>query len=151
MIGKAALNYVCGVPKSATGGHGKFCLDKGGRDKDKATKIMTMEIDAHCKDDYSLQYDVPLNRFMANWDIKQFLTDYVGVTSWDDLMEDDKKKCFKHYPKKSLPDWDEIILESFLSQWTWGTFGKHLLVKFLRLVSTTGHEILFGIFYARTY
>ena len=126
--GKTALNYVCGLPKGSTGGLGKFSLNKDGGDKDKALKIMTTEIDAHFKDGFSLQYDVPLNRFMADWDIKQFLTDYVGVTSWDDLWEDDKKKCFKHYPKKSLPDWDEIIQESFLNA---NGHGEALLYTYL--------------------
>ena len=107
------MNYVCGLPKGSSGGLGKFCLNKDGGDKDKAAKIMTMEIDAHFNGGYFLQYDVPLNRFMVDWDIKQFLTEYVGVTSWDDLSKYDKKKCFKDYPKKSLPDWDEIIQESF--------------------------------------
>ncbi len=65
------------------------------------------------KDGYSLQYDVPLKRFMVNWDIKEFLTNFVGVTSWDDLSEDDKRKCFRDYPKKSLPNWDEIVQESW--------------------------------------
>jgi len=50
---------------------------------------------------------------MVDWDIKQFLTNFVGVTSWDDLCEDDKRKCFRDYPKKSLPDWDEIVQESW--------------------------------------
>ena len=65
------------------------------------------------KDGYSLQYDVPLNKFMVDWDIQKFVKTYVGVTSWDDLSEDDKKKCFRDYPRKSLPDWDGIAQESF--------------------------------------
>ena len=74
---------------------------------------MTMEINDHFKDGYYLQYDVPLNRFMVDWDIKEFLTKFVGATSWDDLSEDDKRKCYRDYPKKSLPDWDEIVQESW--------------------------------------
>ena len=66
---------------------------------------MTTEIDDHFKDGYSLQNDVPLNRFMVDWNIKEFLTKFVGITSWDDLSEDDKKKCYRDYPKKSLNDW----------------------------------------------
>ena len=99
ITGKAALNYVCGLPRGSTGGIEKFCLNKGGRDAYKAAKIMTMEIDAHFKDGYSLQYDVPLNRFMVDWDIKQFLTDYVGIPSWDDLSEDDKKNVSSTIPR----------------------------------------------------
>ena len=64
---------------------------------------MTNEIDAHLKDVYSLQYDVPLNKFM-DWDIQIFVKTYVGVTSWDDLLEDDKNNCFRDCPRKSLLD-----------------------------------------------
>ena len=113
VTGKAALNYTVSLPTGATGGLGKFCLNKGKGDADKAAKIMTMEINDHFKDGYSLQYDVPLNRFMVDWDIKEFLTKFVGATSWDDLSEDDKRKCYRDYPKKSLPDWDEIVQESW--------------------------------------
>jgi hypothetical protein len=50
---------------------------------------------------------------MVNWDIKEFFTKFVGITSWDDLSEDDKRKCYRDYPKKYLPDWDEIVWESW--------------------------------------
>ena len=110
---KAALNYAVSLPLGATGGLGKFCLNKGKGDAAKAAKIMTQEIVEHFQDGYSLQYYVPLNRFMVDYDIKEFLTKFVGVNSWDDLSEDDKKKCFRDYPKKSLPDWDEIAREAW--------------------------------------
>ena len=42
---------------------------------------MTTEIDDYFKDGYSLQYDVHLDRFIVNWDIKEALTNFVGVTS----------------------------------------------------------------------
>ena len=74
---------------------------------------MTNEIDAHFKDGYELQYDVPLNKFMVDWDIKTFLKNYINATSWEDLSEDDKKQCFRDYPRKSLPDWDGIVQETF--------------------------------------
>ncbi len=111
--GKAALNYSLSLCQDATAGLRTFCLNKAGKDAEKYAKIMTTEIDAHFKDGYSLQYDVPLNRFMVNWYINQFLTNFVGVTSWDYLSEDDNRKCFRDYPKKSLPDWDEIVQESW--------------------------------------
>ena len=113
ITGKAALNYVRNLPSGSTGGLGKFCLNKGGGDADKAATIMTDEIDAHFKDGYELLYDVPLNKFMVDWDIKRFLQNYLRATSWEDLSEDDKKKCFRDYPRKSLPDWGGIAQESF--------------------------------------
>ena len=74
---------------------------------------MTKEVHNHFKDWYSLQYDVPLNKFMVDWDIKEFLTTFIGANSWDDMAEDDKRKCYKDYPKRGLPYWDEIEQESY--------------------------------------
>jgi hypothetical protein len=74
---------------------------------------MTEEIHDHFKDGFSFQFDTPLNKFMVDFDIKQFLTDRVGVTSWEDLDEDTKQFCFKDYPRKSLPDWDGIVQEGW--------------------------------------
>ena len=41
---------------------------------------------------------------MVDWDIKEFLKTHIGVNSWDDLAEEDKRKCYRDYLKKSLPD-----------------------------------------------
>ena len=107
------MNNCLNLCTGAGAGLGAFCLKKAKGDADLAAKIMTTELDDHFKDDYSLQYDVPLIKFMVDWDIKEFLTKYVGITSWDNVSEDDKRKCFKDYPKKSLPVWDEMVLETF--------------------------------------
>lgn len=70
ITGKMALNDALSLPTGVTAGLGRFCLNKAEGDAVKAAKIMTTEIDDHFKDGYSLQYDVPLNRFMVDWDIK---------------------------------------------------------------------------------
>ena len=101
---------------------GGYCLKKGTTkqgtsqevvSEDKAADVMTKELDDHFKDGYTLNYDVPLNKFMVDWDIKEFLRTHAGINSWDDLAEEDKRKCYRDYPKKSLPDWDEIEQETF--------------------------------------
>ena len=74
---------------------------------------MTEELDDHFKGGYTLNQDVPLNKFMVDWGIKEFVKTYVGVNSWDDLAEEDKRKCYRDYPKKNLPDQDEIAQESY--------------------------------------
>ena len=88
-------------------------LNGASGDVDKAAKMITDDMNDYYGGGYILQHDVPLNRYMVDYDIKQFLTTYTGVTSWDDLIEDHKKKCFKDYPKKSLPDWDTIEREGY--------------------------------------
>ena len=120
--GKLVLEYCLDLPQGKDGGLGRYCLNKGTTNKgtakeavsmEKAADIMTKELHDHFKDGYTLQYDVPLNKFMVDFDIREFLMNYVGARSWDDLSEEDKRKCYRDYPKKSLPDWDEIEQESY--------------------------------------
>ena len=122
ITGKLVLKYTIGRPQGRTGGLGKFCLDKGtihkGTAKEEVSEertadVMTEELHEHYRDGYTLQYDVPLNKFMVDYDIKEFITNYVGGNSWDDLSEEDKRKCYRDYPKKSLPDWDAIEQERY--------------------------------------
>ena len=122
VIGRLVLDYCQDLRQGQKGGLGNYCLKKGttkkGTSKEevsesKAAEVMTEEIHDHFKDGYTVNYDVPLNKFMVDWDIKEFLSTYIGVNSWDDLSEGDKRKCYRDYPKKSLPDWDEITQESY--------------------------------------
>ena len=113
MWGEMALNYARGLSTGDSRGLGKYCLAKGGGDPAKAAKVMAKEIDDYWKHGPSVQYDVHLNKTMVDWDIKQFLTRHVGITSWDDLDENSKTACYRDYPKKSLPDWDDIFEESW--------------------------------------
>ena len=120
--GRLVLDYCLDLPQGRKGGLGGYCLNKGTTKKGtpqevvseaKAADVMTEELDEHFRDGYTLNYDVPLNKFMVDWDIKEFVKTYIGVNSWDDLVEEDKRKCYRDYPKKSLPDWDEIAQESY--------------------------------------
>lgn len=113
VTGKMALSYALSLPAGEKGGLGLFCLNKGNGDHEKAADRMTAELDAHWSHAYSLQYDVPLNKFLVDWDIKEFLSQRVGITSWDDLDDTSKRACFKDYPRRSLPNWDEIRQETW--------------------------------------
>ena len=119
ITGMLVLKYCMG---RKTAGLANFCLKKGttfkGTSKEvvsqeKTADIMTQELHDHYKDGYTLQFDVPLNKFMVDYDIKAFLTTYIGSNSWDDLSQEDKRKCYRDYPKKSLPDWDAIEQETY--------------------------------------
>ena len=111
--GMNALKFICDLPTGDTGGIGRWALNRANGDVEKAAKLITDDMDDYYGGGHSFQYDVPLNRYMVDYDIKKFLVDYLGTSSWDDLGEEDKKKCFKDYPKKSLPDWDTIERESY--------------------------------------
>ena len=116
------MNHCQSLPQGQKGGLGRYCLNKGTTNKgtakevvseSKAIDVITEELINHFKDGYTLNYDVPLNKFMVDWDIKEFVKIYIGVNSWDDLAENDKTKCYRDYPKQSLPDWNEIAQESY--------------------------------------
>ena len=116
------MEHCQNLPTGQKGGLGKYCLNKGTTNKgtakevvseSKAVEVITQELIDHFKDGYIFNYDVPLNKFMVDWDIKEFVKIYLGVNSWDDLAEDDKGKCYRDYPKQSLPDWNEIAQESY--------------------------------------
>ena len=102
------IKYASNLRTEKIGGLGKFLLDKGAGNPDKAATAVTEELDGYYKGGYSLQYDTPPNKYMVDWDIKKILINHVGITSWDELDESTKKMCFKDYPKKTLPGWDDI-------------------------------------------
>lgn len=107
------LKFVRDLPTGDDSGLGRWALNRADGDEAKAAKQITDDMDDYYSSGYSLQLDVPLNRFMVDYDIKQFLTTYIGTTCWDDLSEEDKKKCFRDYPKKSLPEWNTIERERY--------------------------------------
>ena len=120
--GRLVLDYCLDLPQGKEGGLGKYCLNKGTTTKgtakevvliEKGADIMTKELCDYFKDGYTLQYDVPLNKFVVDFNIRAFLMNYAEANSWHDLSEEDKRKCYRDYPKKSLPDWDEIGQESY--------------------------------------
>ena len=86
---------------------------KGGSDPAVAARVMTKEIDEHFSGGPAFHYDVALDKFMVDWDIKQFLNEHVGINSWDDLDEAGIKSCFRNYPKRDLPEWQLIMQENY--------------------------------------
>ena len=102
-------------------------LSKGGGNRDKFDKTMTAEFDAEFRDGPAFQHKVPLNKFMVDWDIKDFLGNYVGYNSWEDLENKSKKAGFKHYPRRKCPEWHEISHESYYV----GISGIIMIFKFV--------------------
>ena len=103
-----ALKFIRDLPTGDTGGIGRWVLNRANDDVEKATKLITEDMEDYYGGGNSFQYDFPLNHYMVDYDMKKFLVTYLGTTSCDDLGKEDKKKCFKDYPKMSLPDWDMI-------------------------------------------
>lgn len=60
---------------------------------------------------YTCVYEVPLSTHLCDYEVKQFLINYVGCSSFEDCSE--IKNVYPTYPKKQLPDWDAIEKEDF--------------------------------------
>ena len=108
--GALALTYCEGLQGD---GLFKYCLTKGGGNREKAEKTMTAELDAHFKGGPAYHYKVALDKFMVDWDIKEFLQNHLSCNSWEDLDKKSRKACFKYYPTRKCPEWTEISRESY--------------------------------------
>ena len=53
-----------------------------------------------------VSYGISFDRYLMDYDIKEFLTS-IGITSWED-MKDDLSKVYKYYPSITLTPWDAI-------------------------------------------
>ena len=114
--GELALAYAESLSDNSqvTKGLYNWCVNaKGKGDPSVAARVMTKEIDDHFSGGPSFHYDVSLDKFMVEWDIKQFLNDRVGINSWEELNEVDRKVCFRNYPKRELPEWATIMPENY--------------------------------------
>ena len=116
--GKTTLTYAesllkPGQPKTK-GLYGWLVKNVGEGNPDTAVANLTKNIHNHFKDGPVFQYDTHLDKFFVDHDIKKFLEEHVGVTSWDDLSESGRKACFKDYPRRDLPEWENIREETVL-------------------------------------
>ena len=89
--------------------------NKGGPDKtpEYAAEQTTRSVVNYFKDGVSFRPSISLDHFMVDYDIKEFLSTKVGVTSWNDLNNHERQVCFENYPTKELPDWDKLTKESY--------------------------------------
>lgn len=116
--GELALTYAKQLlPDTATPGSGLYghLLTKyGDGNFDTASQNMTAEINKYWSRDITYVYDCHLDKYMVNYDIKKWVEQHMGATSWDDLSDGIKKICFKSYPGRDLPEWSGIVQESYL-------------------------------------
>ena len=116
--GEVALKYAESMGRATgtgvSGGlYGYLLKNKGDGDETKAIQTMNEELHNHWKGGIEFEHDVPLDKFLVDYDIKQFLQKYAGINSWDDLDEKGKRACYRDYPRRSLPDWHTIVEESY--------------------------------------
>jgi hypothetical protein len=63
---------------------------------------------------FDVKLGISLDKYLADWDIKQFVESTLKKKGWADLDEDETIGCYAQYPKerKELPDWHGITPES---------------------------------------
>ena len=74
---------------------------------------ITDDLHDHFKDFMTFVYDNNLDKYMVDWDIKQFVEKYLGCHSWDDLSKNDKQSAYKNYSKRKLPEGSNIREASY--------------------------------------
>ena len=57
--------------------------------------------------------NVPLDKFMVDADIKDFVIGRLGCHSWDDLSPAELGYVYFNYPNKEPPNWVSISREAF--------------------------------------
>ena len=50
------------------------------------------------------------DKTLPDYNIKKFLEDYLNATSWESVPEAVKKICYKNYPARKLPNWNNICM-----------------------------------------
>ena len=55
-------------------------------------------------------HGVTFDKTLPDYNIKKFLEDYLNATSWESVPEAVRKICYKNYPGRKLPSWNNIRL-----------------------------------------
>ena len=85
-----------------------------GKDETETANCIAVEFNKYLSGDgLDIEWDITLDKMWTNYYIKQFLKDHVGVSSWEDVSTEEKKKCYLYYDPNStrfiLPDWNNIV------------------------------------------
>jgi hypothetical protein len=76
-------------------------------DKEPVGETLTEDIHKHFCGGYILIWGDWLNCCMVDYDIIHILKDYVGYTSWSDVLIKQRELCYQNYNNKSiLPEWN---------------------------------------------
>jgi len=59
---------------------------------------------------HKYHYGEMLDKMLPDYYIKKLLEDYLNATSWDSVSDNVKKACYKGFPTRQLPNWDNIRL-----------------------------------------
>ena len=111
-IGSKVLTHTESLP----GNLFNFLMEKkGGDNKNRsvAAKAITQEVNIYFADGAEWEENVPLDKFMVDADIKDFVIGRLGCHSWDDLSPAELGYVYFNYPNKEPPNWVSISREAF--------------------------------------
>ena len=109
--GSAFLDFLLGIGNQ--GLHGFFLRKySDGVHPEPAADALTAIFDATFNDPgLKLSWNISMDRFLTNFDIKQILVNHANVTCWDDLPDADKEACFQNSSTdiSRLPNWNTMV------------------------------------------
>ena len=76
-----------GNPKQ--GLYGWLIRSLGANNEAHTVKALSRRIGNHFKEPPVHTYDVTLDTYMTDWDIKEYMAKHMGINSWDDLSEEE--------------------------------------------------------------
>lgn len=85
------------------------CQKYMGNDLSNVERVVNGELLALGKKNHIYHHGCNLDKFWTDGKIKSFLQTYLGAGSWDDLTEDVKSICYKHYPERDVPSWNAMM------------------------------------------
>ena len=66
------------------------------------------------KPDLQFNVGVHFDKFFTDHDIKEFLENWVGYNSWEQVPQNARQACYKHKWKlRDIPAWNSIVRESY--------------------------------------
>ena len=86
------------------------CKKYKGEDNIAVEDIVNNELIELGKLSHNYVYGNTLDKALPDYYIKKFLEDYLSATSWDSVSEDVKRTCYKNYPARQLPVWNNICI-----------------------------------------
>lgn len=84
------------------------CKKYMGDDNTVIEDIVNNELIELGKMPHKYVYGLTLDKALPDYNIKKFLEDYLNATSWESVPEAIKKICYKNYPARELPNWNNI-------------------------------------------
>lgn len=79
-----------------------------GEDENIVESKVNAELIEMGKKAHKYRFNATLDKFLPDYYIKRILQDHFHATSWDTVSEKIKRVCYKSYPNRELPVWDQI-------------------------------------------